>query len=180
MALLAASGLCSAVGLLTGAGVALKWGNDSARRACKLRGLLQPKNLSGACRCAGRFALVVPRLAGQCTLVLSNFHSCGCGPTSTSLPYGDSEPPLHPPAELRAEFYTAPFDAAIRGRTRSAQPLIGEVTKREAVILHVRAATSRAAAALLPLFPTLHTRNPLTSAALRTPWHTVGHQGPSE
>lgn len=75
MALLAASGLCSAVGLLTGAGVALKWGNDSARRARKLRGLLQPRNLSGVCCCAGRFALVVPRLAGQCTLVLSNFHS---------------------------------------------------------------------------------------------------------
>ncbi|PRW20753.1 mitochondrial ubiquitin ligase activator of NFKB 1 [Chlorella sorokiniana] len=39
-------------------------------------------------------------------------------------------------ADLKEEFYTAPFEAAIRGKTRCAQPLVGEVTKREAVILH--------------------------------------------
>lgn len=59
-------------------------------------------------------------------------------PSGAWLGWLAKAPSLQPSADLRVEFYAAPFEAAIRGKARCPEPLIGEITKREAVILHVR------------------------------------------
>ena len=126
MAMMAACGFLSGFGALTGAGFALHWSRDCAGRAKKLSGCVQAKSRDGAW-CTQPLGCAAAQVKGAVQL-----------PWGAWLGWLAKAPSLQPSADLRAEFYAAPFEAAIRGKARCPEPLIGEITKREAVILHVR------------------------------------------
>jgi len=52
-------------------------------------------------------------------------------------PCGSTVDPRQHCAELEKEFYTAPFEAAIRGKAYCTQPLLVKEFNREAVIVQV-------------------------------------------